>query len=120
MEQIDFLTRFYFTCSLYLQDSKASEFTDVHNPATNDVISRTPKSTKSEMESAVESAKSAFEKWRWSSVVTRQQIMLKYQSLIRKNMVSILNIVINNFQTTKNNVYTYLERYCRDNRKGGR
>ncbi|XP_046626600.1 probable methylmalonate-semialdehyde dehydrogenase [acylating], mitochondrial isoform X1 [Neodiprion virginianus] len=81
-------------------DSKTSEFIDVHNPATNEVVCRTPKSMKTEMESAVESAKAAYEKWRWSSVVTRQQVMLKYQALIRANMKRIAeNIVEENGKT---------------------
>ncbi|XP_012256248.2 probable methylmalonate-semialdehyde dehydrogenase [acylating], mitochondrial [Athalia rosae] len=81
-------------------DSKTKEFVDVHNPATNAVISRTPKSTRDEMESAVTAAKKAFEKWRWSSVITRQQVMLKYQALIRANMKRIAeNIVKENGKT---------------------
>lgn len=66
-------------------ESKATEFTDVHDPATNELLYRTPKCTKEEMERAVESAKNAYQKWRNTSVLTRQNLMLKYQALIREH-----------------------------------
>lgn len=71
-------------------ESKATEFTDVHDPATNQLLCRTPKSTKAEMESAVESATNAYEKWRNTSVLTRQGLMLKYQALIREHSVDFV------------------------------
>ncbi|XP_043284117.1 probable methylmalonate-semialdehyde dehydrogenase [acylating], mitochondrial [Venturia canescens] len=81
-------------------ESKATEFTDVHDPATNQLLCRTPKSTKSEMESAVASAKSAYEKWRNTSVLTRQGLMLKYQALIRQHSKEIAeNLVRENGKT---------------------
>ncbi|XP_015587694.1 probable methylmalonate-semialdehyde dehydrogenase [acylating], mitochondrial isoform X2 [Cephus cinctus] len=81
-------------------DSKTTEFTDVHDPATNEVISRTPKSTREEMERAVDSAKAAYEKWRHTSVLTRQHLMLKYQALIREHSKEIAeNIVRENGKT---------------------
>jgi malonate-semialdehyde dehydrogenase (acetylating)/methylmalonate-semialdehyde dehydrogenase len=69
-------------------ESKSTEFTEVHDPATNKLICRTPKSTLSEMEDAVLSGKKAFSTWRHSSVLTRQTLMLRYQGLIRENLVS--------------------------------
>lgn len=81
-------------------DSKSNEFIDVHDPATNKVICRTPKSTKNEMQSAVDCAKIAYEKWRHTSVLTRQTLMLKYQALIRENSKIIAeNIVKENGKT---------------------
>lgn len=73
---------------LFFVESKATEFTDVHDPATNQLLCRTPKCTKDEMESAMQSAKNAYEKWRYTSVLTRQNLMLKYQALIREHTVS--------------------------------
>ncbi|XP_043476479.1 probable methylmalonate-semialdehyde dehydrogenase [acylating], mitochondrial isoform X2 [Leptopilina heterotoma] len=81
-------------------DSKSTEFTDVHDPATNELISRTPKCTKEEMESAVASAKSAYHKWKNTSVLTRQTLMLKYQALIREHSKEIAaNLVRENGKT---------------------
>ncbi|KAF7393137.1 hypothetical protein HZH66_008970 [Vespula vulgaris] len=81
-------------------ESKATEFTDVHDPATNELICRTPKCTKEEMERAVENAKNAYEKWRNTSVLTRQNLMLKYQALIREHSKEIAeNMVKENGKT---------------------
>lgn len=77
-------------------DSKSNEFIDVHDPATNKVICRTPKSTKNEMQSAVDCAKTAYEKWRHTSVLTRQTLMLKYQALIRENSVRLFKYLLIN------------------------
>ena len=71
-------------------ESKATEFIDVCNPATNEVVTRVPKATQREMEDAVESAKDAFKSWSKTSILSRQQIMFKFQNLIKGNMVSLL------------------------------
>lgn len=44
-------------------ESKATEWIDLPDPATNEVITRVPKCTQSEMESAVESSKKAYKVW---------------------------------------------------------
>ncbi|XP_066583272.1 probable methylmalonate-semialdehyde/malonate-semialdehyde dehydrogenase [acylating], mitochondrial isoform X2 [Prorops nasuta] len=81
-------------------ESKATEFTEVHDPATNQLLCRTPKSTKDEMEHAVSSAKKAYETWRNSSILTRQNLMLKYQALIRQHSKEIAkNLVQENGKT---------------------
>lgn len=67
-------------------DSKTKDFVDVHNPATNDVVTRVPNATQEEMLSAVSAAKEAFKTWSHTSVLTRQQVMFKYQQLIRDNI----------------------------------
>lgn len=67
-------------------DSKTNDWIDIHNPATNEVVSRVPKTTQSEMNAAVQSAKDAFKSWSQTPVITRQQYMLKYQQLIKDNM----------------------------------
>lgn len=41
------------------------------------------------METAVKSAKEAYAKWKNTSVLTRQTLMLKYQALIREHSVSL-------------------------------
>lgn len=55
--------------------------------ATNEVVSRVPKATASEMEAAVASCKKAFWNWSETSVLSRQQIFLRYQQLIKDNLV---------------------------------
>ncbi|XP_012284991.1 probable methylmalonate-semialdehyde dehydrogenase [acylating], mitochondrial [Orussus abietinus] len=75
-------------------DSESTEFTDVHDPATNRLLCRTPKSTKEEMERAVECAKTAFQKWKNTSVLTRQTLMLKYQAQVREHSKQIAEIIV--------------------------
>jgi malonate-semialdehyde dehydrogenase (acetylating)/methylmalonate-semialdehyde dehydrogenase len=67
-------------------DSKTSEWIDVHNPATNEVVSRVPKALPGEMEAAVKAAQEAFRTWSHVSILSRQQIMFKLQNLIKQNM----------------------------------
>lgn len=56
--------------------------------ATNEVVTRVPKATQSEMQAAVDSCSNAFETWSQTTVLTRQAIMFKYQDLIRRDLVS--------------------------------
>ena len=53
-------------------DSSTSQWVDVHNPATNDVVTKTPCTTHEEMNAAVESAKVAFKSWSKTSPLQRQ------------------------------------------------
>ncbi|PYI12367.1 Methylmalonate-semialdehyde dehydrogenase [Aspergillus sclerotiicarbonarius CBS 121057] len=65
--------------------SKASTWIDLHDPATNNLVTRVPQSTDEELRAAVESAQKAFPAWRATSVIAKQQIMFKFVSLIRAN-----------------------------------
>ncbi|XP_066154074.1 probable methylmalonate-semialdehyde/malonate-semialdehyde dehydrogenase [acylating], mitochondrial isoform X2 [Euwallacea fornicatus] len=70
-------------------DSKATQWVDLHDPATNNVVTRVPQSTQEEMKAAVESSKKAYQTWKNTSVLTRQQLMLKLQAVIRRDMKKI-------------------------------
>lgn len=63
--------------------SKATEWIDVTNPATQEVISRVPCTTADELKAAEEGAKEAFQTWKEVPVQQRQRVMFKYQQLIR-------------------------------------
>jgi malonate-semialdehyde dehydrogenase (acetylating)/methylmalonate-semialdehyde dehydrogenase len=65
--------------------SKASTWIDLHDPATNNLVTRVPQSTDEELQAAVRSAEKAFPAWRATSIMARQQIMFKFVSLIRAN-----------------------------------
>ncbi|GFS04227.1 methylmalonate semialdehyde dehydrogenase [acylating] [Elysia marginata] len=67
-------------------ESKTNKWIDLHNPATNEVVTRVPESTQAEMEAAVAAARDAYPAWSSTTVLTRQQIMFKLQDLIKKNM----------------------------------
>ncbi|KAK2065907.1 methylmalonate-semialdehyde dehydrogenase [Colletotrichum caudatum] len=65
--------------------SSATDFIDLHDPATNNLVTRVPQMTTEELQAAVGSAEKAFPKWRAMSVLARQQIMFKFVALIREN-----------------------------------
>ncbi|KLU87776.1 methylmalonate-semialdehyde dehydrogenase [Magnaporthiopsis poae ATCC 64411] len=65
--------------------SKATAFIDLHDPATNNLVTRVPQMTDAELKAAVASAERAFPAWRATSVLARQQIMFKFVGLIREN-----------------------------------
>ncbi|KAK6478907.1 methylmalonate-semialdehyde dehydrogenase [Huso huso] len=74
-------------------ESKSSEWIDIHNPATNEVIGRVPKATQEEMLAAVQSCKTAFQSWSGTSILSRQQVFLRYQQLIKDNLKEIAKII---------------------------
>lgn len=55
--------------------------------ATNEVVGRVPKATQEEMLAAVDSCSRAFHSWSETSILSRQQIFLRYQQLIKDNIV---------------------------------
>ncbi|KAL9107682.1 MAG: hypothetical protein Q9227_007489 [Pyrenula ochraceoflavens] len=65
--------------------SKASTWIDLHDPATNNLVTRVPQSTDAELQAAVRSAEKAFPAWRATSIMTKQQVMFKFVNLIREN-----------------------------------
>jgi len=74
----------YFLDNKFVQ-SKATQWIDLHDPATNNLVTRVPQSTDEELKAAVDSAEKAFKSWRDTSLLARQQIMFKYVALIREN-----------------------------------
>lgn len=65
--------------------SEATEWIDLHDPATNELVTRVPQSTDAELKAAVDSAEKAFPAWRATSLLHRQQIMFKFTALIREH-----------------------------------
>lgn len=55
--------------------------------ATNEVVGRVPKATQEEMLAAVDSCSRAFHSWSETSILSRQQVFLRYQQLIKDNIV---------------------------------
>lgn len=55
--------------------------------ATNEVVGRVPKATQEEMLAAVDSCSRAYQSWSETSILSRQQIFLRYQQLIKDNIV---------------------------------
>ena len=70
-------------------ESKSSQWRDVVNPATQQVLARVPFATPDEINAAVAAAKKAFQSWRKTAIGTRARIFLKYQQLIREHMAEL-------------------------------
>jgi malonate-semialdehyde dehydrogenase (acetylating)/methylmalonate-semialdehyde dehydrogenase len=70
-------------------ESRASEWHDVINPATQEVLAQVPFATDDELDAAVESAKKAFKTWKNTPLAARARIMLKLQALVREHMSRI-------------------------------
>ncbi|MDD2126981.1 CoA-acylating methylmalonate-semialdehyde dehydrogenase [Pseudomonas monteilii] len=76
-----------------LVESKTTQWRDVVNPATQEVLARVPFATTEEMNAAVASAKQAFKTWRKTPIGVRARIFLKYQQLIRENIKELAAIL---------------------------
>lgn len=66
-------------------ESLTESWIDLHDPATNNLVTRVPQLTDAELKAAVDSAAKAFPTWKATSLLSRQQIMFKLVALIRKN-----------------------------------
>jgi malonate-semialdehyde dehydrogenase (acetylating)/methylmalonate-semialdehyde dehydrogenase len=74
----------YFLDNKFVE-SKTDRFIDLHDPATNSLVTRVPQMTLPEMQAVVESSQRAFQAWKNTTVLFRQQIMFRYVQLIKDN-----------------------------------
>jgi malonate-semialdehyde dehydrogenase (acetylating)/methylmalonate-semialdehyde dehydrogenase len=74
----------YFIDNKFVK-SETTQFIELHDPATNNLVTKVPQSTDAELKAAVASAQKAFPAWRATSVMARQQIMFKFTQLVRDN-----------------------------------
>ena len=74
--------------------STATEYLDVPNPATGEVLARVPVSTKEDVEQAVQAAKLAFETWRKVPVPKRARILFKYHQLLSDNHEELAKMLV--------------------------
>jgi len=70
-------------------ESQTTEWHDVVNPATQEVIAQVPFATDAEINAAVASAKEAYKTWKNTPLAARARIMLKLQALVREHMSRI-------------------------------
>jgi malonate-semialdehyde dehydrogenase (acetylating)/methylmalonate-semialdehyde dehydrogenase len=70
-------------------ESKTTEWHDVVNPATQEVLAQVPFATDEEINAAVATAKEAYKTWRNTPLAARARIMLKLQALVREHMSRI-------------------------------
>ncbi|MGB8339479.1 MAG: CoA-acylating methylmalonate-semialdehyde dehydrogenase [Burkholderiales bacterium] len=74
-------------------ESKSTEWRDIVNPATQEVLARVPFATMEEVDAAVASCKEAFKTWKNTPLGARARIMLKLQALIRENSSKIAAVL---------------------------
>jgi len=73
--------------------SRASTFLDVHNPATGEVIARTPLSTPGDLDAAVAAAERAFPQWRDTPATVRARAMFRFRELLNESFEEIARTV---------------------------
>ena len=66
-------------------ESQSSEWQDIVNPATQQVLAKVPFATASEVDAAIAAAQRAFQTWKLTPIGARMRIMLKLQALIREH-----------------------------------
>jgi len=72
-----------------LLESKTTEWHDVVNPATQEVLAQVPFATDAEIDAAVAAAKEAYKTWKNTPLAARARVMLKLQALVREHMSRI-------------------------------
>src|SRR6476646_8392046 len=73
--------------------SRATEFLDVHNPATGEVIARTPMSTGEDLDAAVAAAEKAFPAWRDTPPTVRARAMFRFPELLNERFEELARTV---------------------------
>jgi malonate-semialdehyde dehydrogenase (acetylating)/methylmalonate-semialdehyde dehydrogenase len=73
--------------------SSATEFVNVTNPASGELIARTPISTKSDVETAVHAASEAFPAWRRTPPGERIQYLFKLKYLLDEHIDELSKII---------------------------
>ncbi len=71
------------------QRSRASEFLDVHNPATAETLVRVPLSSRSEVDEVAQAAQAAFPDWRRTPALERAQYLFKFKRLLEEHFDEI-------------------------------
>ena len=66
-------------------ESKTTQWQDIVNPATQQVLARVPFATADEVNAAIDAAQRAFQTWKLTPIGARMRIMLKLQALIREH-----------------------------------
>ncbi|HET7711972.1 MAG TPA: CoA-acylating methylmalonate-semialdehyde dehydrogenase [Thermoanaerobaculia bacterium] len=74
-------------------DGNGHQCLDVSNPATGDVISRVPLSSKEEVDRAVSAAEKAFPGWSSTPLKERVQIFFRYKTLLEQNIDELAALV---------------------------
>lgn len=86
------------TCKLFiggeLRESQSTEWLDVTNPATGEVITHLPLATESEVNDAVANAQEAFKTWSETPVVERARVLFRFKQKLEEHRQELTELVI--------------------------
>lgn len=74
-------------------ESRTTQYEDVMNPATKEIIGQVPLSTGEDVANAAEAAKAAFEEWKRVPVQARARILFNYHQLLMKHQEELARFV---------------------------
>ena len=70
-----------------------TEFFEVHNPATAELLGRTPMSTPADVDAAVQAAAAAFVSWRRTPPGERVQYLFKFKNLLEEHLDELSRLI---------------------------
>jgi malonate-semialdehyde dehydrogenase (acetylating)/methylmalonate-semialdehyde dehydrogenase len=76
-------------------ESKTTDYIEVRNPATDEVIALCPNSTLEEVNATVMAAKEAFERWRYTPPPARAKYLFKLRALVEQNQEDLIRCLAN-------------------------
>ncbi len=68
------------------RESQATQFSEITNPATGEILARLPHSTREEVNAAVEAAAGAFRAWSATPPVERARVLFRYKMLLEEHL----------------------------------
>jgi malonate-semialdehyde dehydrogenase (acetylating)/methylmalonate-semialdehyde dehydrogenase len=77
-----------------LRDSRSTDWLDVTNPATGEVLARLPLSTADEVEDAVASARQAFAAWSQTPIVERARVLFRFQQKLEEHRRELIELIV--------------------------
>ncbi|GAB5592573.1 hypothetical protein Unana1_07473 [Umbelopsis nana] len=75
-------------------ESSTDRWIELRNPATQELLTLVPETTREEFDAATSAAEHAFKEWRQTSVLSRQRVMFDLQHLIRQNQDRIAESMV--------------------------
>ena len=76
-----------------LVESKSEKFVDMLSPLTGEIVGQVPCMLEEEIDLAVQKAHEVYLSWRFTPIMTRTRVMLKYQALVKDNMEELATIL---------------------------
>ncbi len=74
-------------------DSTATDFQDIYNPSTGEIIGRTPLGGNADVDRAVQAAHKAFLEWKEVPIIERARVMFRFKNLMEQHYEEIAQCV---------------------------